>query len=55
MCVVLLINVTINCFPLNLITFSTNWIQELPVNHTKMHKMNVEIPNTISGIPVETT
>ena len=26
-----------------------------PVNHTKIHKINVEIPNTVPGMPVETT
>ena len=44
MCFVLLINVTINYFPLNLITFSTNWIQELPCKPHKKHKNKCRNP-----------
>ena len=39
-----LINDEMNHSTLNLITFGTSWPQELPVNHMKFIKINVEIP-----------
>ena len=42
----------LNC---HLNTFGTCWPQEIPVNHIELVKINVEIPITMPGMPVETT
>ena len=42
----------LNC---HLNTIGTCWPQETPVNHIELDKINVEIPNTMPGMPVETT
>ena len=36
-------------------TLGNYWPQELPVIHMQCNKTNVEIQNTIPGMPVETT
>ena len=42
----------LNC---HLNTSGTCWPQEIPVNHIELVKINVEIPITMPGMPVETT
>ena len=38
--------------------YNNYWLQELPANHTqcnKTSKINIEIQNTVPGMPVEAT
>ena len=47
-----------NQFQWHMIKYNNYWLQELPANHTqcnKTSKINIEIQNTVPGMPVEAT
>ena len=47
-----------NQFLWHINNYNNFWLQELPANHTqcnKTSKINIEIQNTVPGMPVETT